>query len=225
VFFSPVYLLLLLVTTAIGAATQGYIKSTFGKWSQVPVATGMSGADVARRVLDANGLGDVPVGPVAGNLTDHYDPRNRTLALSEPVYAATSVAAAGVAAHEAGHAIQHQQAYVWARARNAIVPAANLGSRLAFPLILLGVVLRFGELATLGVILYGLAVLFQIVTLPVEFDASRRALGALASSGAMPAEQVPGAKQVLSAAALTYVGAALIAALQLLYFFGLSRRS
>jgi hypothetical protein len=185
----------------------------------------MSGSEVARRVLDANGLDAVPVNAVAGNLTDHYDPRNRTLALSQPVYGATSVAAAGVAAHEAGHAIQHQQMYVWARARNAIVPAANIGSQLAFPLILLGVFLRIGELATLGVILYGAAVLFQIVTLPVEFDASRRALAALESSGAMSAEQIPGARQVLSAAALTYVGAALIAAMQLIYFFGLSRRS
>jgi Zn-dependent membrane protease YugP len=224
VLFDPVWLLLIIVSTVIGAATQGYIKSTFRKWSQVPVATGMSGAEVARRVLDANGLSAVPINPVAGNLTDHYDPRNRTLALSQSVFAEMTVAAAGVAAHEAGHAIQHQQNYVWGTVRTAIVPVASIGSRLAFPMILFGVFLQVAQLTTLGIVMYAAAVLFQVVTLPVEFDASRRALAALSTSGALPPDQVAGARQVLSAAALTYVGAALIAGLQLLYFIGLSRR-
>lgn len=223
-FFDPTWLMLMLVSTVIGLATQGYINSTFRKWSQVRLHNGVSGAEIARAVLDANGLHQVPITHVGGNLTDHYDPRHRRLALSSPVYGEPTVAAAGVAAHEAGHAIQHSQNYIWGSVRTAIVPAVNIGSQLAFPAILMGIWLRFAELAWLGVILYGGAVLFQIVTLPVEFDASRRAIAALSSSGVLPPEQVAGARQVLSAAALTYVGAALVSALQLLYFIGLARR-
>ncbi len=223
-YFDPLYLLLILVSTVIGMVTQSYISSTFKKWSAVPLTTGLSGAQVARRVLDASGLAAVPVNPVAGNLTDHYDPRNRTLALSEPVYGQPTVAAAGVAAHEAGHAIQHDKRYVWASVRTAIVPVVNFGSRMAFPAILLGIWLQIAQLAWLGVILYAGAVLFQVVTLPVELDASRRALVALNESGAMTPEQLGGARQVLTAAALTYVGAALVAVLQLLWFMNLARR-
>jgi len=225
VFFDPLWLMVILVSTGIGFATQGYINSTFRKWSQVPIGTGLSGAEVARRVLDANGLQNVPVQAVAGNLTDHYDPRSRTLALSASVYGQPTVAAAGVAAHEAGHAIQHSQNYVWGSVRTAIVPAVNIGSKFAFPAILLGVWLQLASLAWIGVLFYAGAVLFQVVTLPVEFDASKRALGALSTSGAMSPEQVAGARQVLTAAALTYVGAALISVIQLLYFIGLARRS
>jgi hypothetical protein len=172
-----------------------------------------------------NGLQEVPVNAVAGNLTDHYDPRSKTLALSGPVYGEMSVAAAGVAAHEAGHAIQDQQRYVWGTIRTAIVPVVNIGSRFAFPAILLGIFLQISQLAWLGVVFYAGAVLFQLITLPVEFNASSRALDSLTVSGAMSPEQVAGARQVLTAAALTYVGAALVAALQLLYFVGLARRS
>jgi len=189
------------------------------------MGSGMSGAEVARRVLDANGLQAVPVSAVGGNLTDHYDPRNRTLALSEAVYSQPTVAAAGVAAHEAGHAIQHSQNYVWGNIRTAIVPVVNIGSKFAFPAIMIGLFLKLASLAWIGVLFYAGAVLFQIVTLPVEFDASKRALAALSTSGTMPPEQVAGARQVLTAAALTYVGAALISVMQLLYFIGLARRS
>lgn len=224
-FFDPLWLLVILVSTAIGFITQGYINSTFRKWSRVPVGNGMSGADVARRVLDMNGLRQVPINPVGGNLTDHYDPRNRTLALSGPVYGETSVAAAGVAAHEAGHALQHAENYIWGNIRTAIVPVVNIGSQFAFPAILLGVMLRVSGLFWLGILFYAGAVLFQIVTLPVEFDASRRALDALTTSGSMSPDQVSGARQVLTAAALTYVGAALISIIQLLYFIGLGRRN
>lgn len=228
-FFNTSYLLLIIISTVIGLATQAYIKSTFRKWSQVPLGTGMSGQQVARLVLDVNGLQSVPVNAVAGELTDHYDPRDRTLALSQSVYGHASVASAGVAAHEAGHAIQHQQGYVWSGVRTAIVPVVNIASQAAFPLIMLGIFMQgLGQIASgmiwLGVVFYAAAVLFQIVTLPVEFDASRRALGALSTSGAMPAEQLVGARQVLTAAALTYVGAALVAVLQLVYFIGLARR-
>jgi hypothetical protein len=224
VLFDPLWIVLILVSTGIGIATQSHINRTFRKWSQVPLASGMTGAEVARRVLDANGLGEVPVNAVAGQLTDHYDPRSKTLALSQPVFGQATVAAAGVAAHEAGHALQDRHRYVWGTVRTAIVPVVNIGSQFAFPAILLGLWLNFLQLAWLGVILYGGAVLFQIGPLPVEFDASKRALAALESATPIPPEQVEGARQVLSAAALTYVGAALVSVLQLLYFIGLARR-
>ena len=222
--FDPLWLLLMAVTTVIGLATQGYINSTFKKWSQVPAHTGLTGAQVASRVLAHAGLGDVTIVPTAGSLTDHFDPRTGTIALSASVHDTPSVAAAGVAAHEAGHAIQTAQGYVWSSVRTAIVPVANFGSQLAFPMILVGLWIGVSGLAWLGVLLYGAAVLFQVVTLPVEFDASRRAMASLSASGALTPDQLAGARQVLSAAALTYVGAALIAGLQLLYFAGLANR-
>lgn len=224
-FLDPLWLLVILVSTVIGFATQGYINSTFRKWGSVPAGTGLSGAEVARRILDVNGLQSVPIQTVGGSLTDHYDPRSRTLALSTPVYGQASVAAAGVAAHEAGHAIQHAQNYVWGNIRTAIVPVVNIGSQFAFPAIFLGILLRTSGLIWLGVLFYAGAVLFQLVTLPVEFDASRRAMASLAQSGALTSEQLSGARQVLSAAALTYVGAALISVIQLLYFISLGRRN
>lgn len=223
--FDPLWILLMLVSTGIGLITQGYINSTFRKWSRVPVHTGMQGAQVARRILDSNGLHAVPVNAIAGSLTDHYDPRSRSLALSSPVYSEASVAAAGVAAHEAGHAIQHAQDYVWGNIRTAIVPVVNIGSQFAIPAIILGLLFQRAGLIWLGIAFYAGAVLFQVITLPVEFDASRRALDALSVSGAMSPDQIGGARQVLTAAALTYVGAALISVLQLLYFVGLARRS
>ncbi len=223
-YFDPVWIALIVVSTILGLATQGYINSTFRKWSQVPVASRMSGEQVARRVLDSAGLSQVTVGAVAGNLTDHYDPRSKSIALSQSVHGQPSVAAAGVAAHEAGHAIQDAQGYVWGNVRTAMVPVVNIGSQAAFPLIFLSFILNFSVLAWVGVILYSGAVLFQLVTLPVELDASRRAIAALETSGALSPDQIPGARQVLNAAALTYVAAALIAVMQLLYFIGIARR-
>lgn len=223
-FLDPLWLLLILFSTVIGAVTQGYIKSTFRKWSQVPLATGRSGAQVARAVLDANGLQHVEIRPVGGVLSDHYDPRSKVLGLSQGVHDVPSVAAAGVAAHEAGHAIQDARHYVWGRARSALVPVVNFGSGISMWLIMIGIFIQASQLVWLGVIFFASAVLFQFVTLPVEFDASRRALAALSTSGVMSPEQVAGARQVLTAAAFTYIAAALIAALQLLYFVGLARR-
>ncbi|MCL2504263.1 MAG: zinc metallopeptidase [Coriobacteriia bacterium] len=223
-YLDPTYIVLLLVSTVIGMATQKYIDSMFKKWSAVPLATGLTGADVAKRVLNANGLHDVPVNAVSGHLTDHYDPRSRTLALSSAVYGQATVAAAGIAAHEAGHAIQHSRRYVWSSLQTAFVPVVNIGSTLAFPAIMLGLFLRISQLALLGVFLYSIAVFFQVITLPVEFNASRRALEALKVSGALSPEQIGGARQVLGAAALTYLGAALISVMQLLYYAGFARR-
>lgn len=222
-YLDPLWLLLILVSTVLGLATQGYINSTYRKWSRVPLDGGNSGEQVARAILDANGLQAVSIQAIGGNLTDNYDPRNKTLSLSEGVFTTPSVAAAGVAAHEAGHAIQDANGYVWGTIRSALVPVAQFGSMSAFWLILIGIWIQLSALTWAGVIFYAGAVLFQVVTLPVEFDASRRAIASLRASGTMSSEQVAGARQVLTAAALTYVAGALIAALQLLYFLGLAR--
>lgn len=228
-YLDPSWLLLMVISTVLGFVTQGYINRTFRRWSNVPLPGGLSGAEVARRILDANGLQSVPVNPVGGNLTDHYDPRDKTLALSAPVFGAPSVAAAGVAAHEAGHAIQDAQGYAFGKVRSALVPVANFGSRAAFPLIFIGLFFRaLGPIGAgmvwAGVIFFAAAVLFQLVTLPVEFDASRRAIATLDSTGIMGPNELGGARHVLTAAALTYLAAALISVLQLLYFIGLARR-
>lgn len=222
--FDPMWILLMVVSTVLGLATQGYIKSSFRKWGNVQTRSGMTGAEVARKILDTNGLHTVAIQQVAGNLSDHYDPRNKTLGLSSGVFGEMSVAAAGVAAHEAGHAVQDAQGYVWGKVRSAMVPVVNFGSSATWILIMAGFIFRQPSLIWLGVIFYAGAVLFQIVTLPVEFDASRRAMVSLESTGALDVGQLAGARQVLTAAALTYIAAALIAALQLLYFIGLARR-
>ena len=185
---NPSWILLMIVSTIIGLITQNYIKSTFRKWGRVPLETGMSGAQVARQILDSNGLTDVGIKTIGGQLTDNYDPRSRVLSLSEPVYGTSSVAAAGVAAHEAGHAIQDAKHYVWGGVRGALVPVASFGSRAAWILIVIGLVLgaasAFGQgMVYLGIALYAAAVLFQLVTLPVEFDASRRAVASLEATG------------------------------------------
>lgn len=239
--FSYQWILLMLVSTGLGMITQRYIASSFRKWGRVGLSSGMTGAEVAKRVLEANGVAvsgidgpsapgadgedsAVRIQPIGGNLSDNYDPRNRTLNLSESVFGESSVAAAGVAAHEAGHAVQHAQNYVWGTIRSALVPAVNFGSGLSWILIMVGFLIRFSGLIWLGIAFFGLAVLFQVVTLPVELNASRRAVAALESTGTLDTVQLAGARQVLTAAALTYVAAALVAALQLLYYIGLARR-
>lgn len=218
------YLPILLIAVVLGFITQGYVNSSYRRYSKVALATGQSGAEVARQMLNAEGLSHVGIEMVPGRLTDHYDPRADVLRLSEDVYNSRTVAAAGVAAHEAGHAVQHARGFAFARLRQALVPTANIGSSLAFPLILAGIFINLTQLITLGVIMFGAAVLFQFVTLPVEFDASRRALAALNTGNILPVDQVKGARTVLTAAALTYVAATLIAVMQLLYYLGLSRR-
>ena len=179
----------------------------------------MTGKEAAQRVLRSAGIMDVTVRHVSGSLTDHYDPRNKTLNLSDSVYDSTSVAAIGVAAHEGGHAIQHQKDYAPLSIRSAIVPVANIGSTLAWPLIIIGLLFSSATgsfLIKLGIICFSLAVLFQLVTLPVEFDASRRAVNILGSTGILSEEELPMTKKVLGAAALTYVAGAAAAILQLL---------
>lgn len=222
--YSPGFFSIMILSIALGLITQGWVNSAFGRWSRVPLATGMTGAQVARRMLDEAGLHAVGIEVVPGKLSDHYDPRANVLRLSEAVYSSPTVAAAGVAAHEAGHAVQHARGFAPAAIRQALVPAANIGSNAAWFLIPLGFILNFPSLVWAGVVLFGCAVLFQVVTLPVEFDASRRAMATLSEGSILPQEQVGGARQVLTAAAMTYLAATLIAVLQLAYYIGLARR-
>lgn len=218
------YLPILIIAVVLGLVTQWFVNSSYRRYSQVDLATGQSGAEVARRMLDSEGLHHVGIEMVPGHLTDHYDPRADVLRLSKDVYTGRTVAAAGVAAHEAGHAVQHARGFAAARLRQVLVPTANIGSSLAFPLILGGLFVGMTGLITLGVLMFAGAVLFQVVTLPVEFDASRRALASLNAGNVLPGDQVAGARTVLTAAALTYIAATLVAILQLLYFLGLARR-
>ncbi len=212
------YAICLGIPLVIGLWAQHKVKSTFQHWSQVPEDTGLTGADVARRVLDANGLQGVPVNPVAGALTDHYDPRTRSVNLSEPVYGASTVSSTAVAAHECGHAIQHAKAYVPMTVRSALWPVTAFASSTWTILLLIGVVLQATNLVIVAVALYSAVVLFQFVTLPVEFDASRRAAVQLRELGIANADEAVGVRKVLTSAALTYVAGALAALSQLIYF-------
>ena len=195
------------------------VKITFNKYSQYRSYSGMNGAQVAQRVLEAAGIYDVTVRHVSGNLTDHYDPSTKTVNLSDPVYNSYSVAALGVAAHECGHAIQHAKNYAPLSLRSALVPVANFGSMLAWPLILIGLFIN-GRSSTLiidlGIVLFSAAVLFQLVTLPVEFDASRRALVMLRTQNILSDDELKNTRKVLKSAAFTYVAGAAAAILQLL---------
>ena len=207
----------LFIATAVvpllfGLWAQLKVKRTFDKYSRVVPRSGMTGAEAAAAVLRSSGLPQLSIRPVAGRLTDHYDPRNRTLNLSADVGASSSLAALGVAAHEAGHAIQDARRYTPMRIRQALVPAATIGQSLWFLPVVLGLVLGMTGLVTIGLVLFAVIVLFQLVTLPVEFDASRRALVALQGQGLLASDEVPGARAVLNAAALTYI-AGFVAAL------------
>jgi Zn-dependent membrane protease YugP len=219
-----VWLLSMGVPLLMGLWAQNKVKRTFARWSEVPVHNGMTGAQAAAEVIRSSGLPDVEIRAVEGRLSDHYDPRNRTLNLSADVGQASTVAALGVAAHEAGHAIQDARGYWPMRVRQTVVPVASIGSSLAFPLIFLGFILGSLGLVNVGLALFTAIVLFQLITLPVEFDASRRALVALGDGGLLTNEELGGAKQVLGAAAWTYVAAFVASVAQLLYFFLASRR-
>lgn len=226
--FGPGGWLIFIIAMVLGFATQAYVNSAYRKSTRLALPPGLTGAAVARRVLDSEGLMNVAIEMVPGKLTDHYDPRANVLRLSTDVYNGRHVAAAGVAAHEAGHAVQHARSYVPARLRMALVPTANIGSQGGPLLVMLGLLLGYGStlstaLINLGIILFAAAVLFQVVTLPVEFDASRRALAALTTTGSVIPGTEQGARSVLTAAALTYVAAALISVMYLLQFIGLRR--
>lgn len=211
--------ILVLIGIVLSLLASAKVKSTFARYSRVRSYSGMTGREAAEQILHRNGIYDVQVIHIAGNLTDHYDPRNKTLALSDPVYNSTSVAAIGVAAHECGHAVQHDVGYLPLSIRGALVPVANFGSTLSWPLILIGLFINgqmSAVLINLGILLFTAAVLFQIVTLPVEFNASHRAVKALGTTGMLREDEVKGVRSVLTAAALTYVASAAAMILQLL---------
>ena len=217
-YWDPTYILVV-IGAVICMIASARVKGTFNKYSQLRSMSGMNGAQVAQRVLQAAGIYDVQVRHVSGSLTDHYDPRTKTVNLSDPVYNATSVAALGVAAHECGHAIQHAKSYAPLSIRSALVPIANFGSMLAWPVILIGVLFNTrssGLIIDIGILLFSAAVLFQLVTLPVEFDASRRALVMLRTQGILADDELRYTRRVLKSAALTYVASAAAAILQLL---------
>ena len=214
-YFDPTYILVR-IGVLLSLAASYKVKSTFNRYSNVASRSGMSGAQAAETILHANGIYDVTIQRVSGSLTDHYDPRNKTLNLSESVYGSMSVAAIGVAAHECGHAIQHQKEYAPLQIRSSLVPVANFGSGASWFFIIAGLFLSWQPLVTTGIVLFSLAVLFQLVTLPVEFNASSRAVAALGNLGILGQEELGHTKKVLSAAALTYVASAAAAILQLL---------
>jgi Zn-dependent membrane protease YugP len=212
------------VPLLFGLWAQWRVKNTFQRYSEVQPRNGMTGAQAAAAVLRSSGLPNLEIRPIEGQLSDHYDPRNRTLNLSADVGNASSLAALGVAAHEAGHAIQDARNYKPMRIRQTLVPAATVGQSLWFLPVVLGLLLGVTGLVNIGLILFAAIVLFQLVTLPVEFDASKRALASLETQGLLAADELPGAKAVLNAAALTYVAGFVAALGQLIYFFALSRR-
>ncbi len=214
-FYDSTYMLVILGFLLASFASFG-VQSAFRKYSDVKSYRHYTGADAARKILDDNGLYNIRIEHIGGNLSDHYDPTANVIRLSDSTYASDSVAAIGVAAHEAGHAVQHATGYAPIRLRNAIVPAVNICSRLSMPLFILGLIMGAAGLANLGIILFSGALVFQLITLPVEFDASRRAIKILDSSMMLDEQELKGAKKVLRAAAMTYVAAVLASALQLL---------
>ena len=215
---------LVLLGVALCAIASWNVSSTYRRFSQVRNSRGMTSQDVAAQILQRSGIYDVRIERVRGNLTDHYSPHEKVLRLSDSVYGSTSVAAIGVAAHECGHAIQHARGYAALKLRSAAVPVANIGSKLSWPIILLGLALGFADLARVGVFLFTFVVLFQLITLPVEFNASNRAMRILEDSGMLGGEELRGASKVLRAAALTYVAALFSSVLQLLRLFLLVQR-
>lgn len=221
-FLDKYYLLLVVPTLLISLWAQMKVKTTFSKYEKVLSRRGMSADSAVRRILDANGLQNVRIERISGHLTDHFDPRTNVVRLSDSVYGSSSVASIGVAAHEAGHAVQHAVGYLPIKLRAAVLPVANFGSRISIPLIILGIVLSYGILIDIGIILFSAAVAFQLITLPVEFNASRRAISVL-ENGFLDSEEVKGAKSVLTSAALTYVAAALTSVAQLLRLILISK--
>ena len=223
-YFDPTYILIIIgVLLSLAASTK--VKSTFSRYSGVRSLSGLTGAQTAERILQLNGITDVQIRQIGGTLTDYYDPKNKEICLSGDVYNATSVAAIGVACHEAGHACQHAQGYAPLKIRNAAIPATRIGSSLGIPLVLLGMVFTWRPLIMVGIVLYALVALFQLLTLPVEFNASRRALQTIESNQFLTEQEYRGAKKVLTAAALTYVAALASALATLLRLLLLAGRS
>jgi Zn-dependent membrane protease YugP len=226
-YFDPTYILVI-IGVIFSLVASARVKSTFSKYSKVRSISGITGAEAAQKILNRAGIYDVQVEHVQGSMTDHYDPKNKILRLSDTVYGSNSISAIGVAAHECGHAIQHNQSYAPLGIRSALVPVVNIASTISWPLILIGLLVTGSQtLIYLGIILFSTAVIFQLITLPVEFNASRRAIQVLGDSGILYRDELPLSKKVLKAAALTYVAAAAATILQLIriiLIFGGRRR-
>ena len=210
------YLILVVPAMIIALFAQFRVKSAFSRYSQERCVSGLTGAETARRILELNGIYDIRIEHIAGDLTDHYSPNEKVIRLSDSVYNVQSIAAVGVAAHECGHAVQYAVGYAPIKLRNAIIPVTNIGSTLSFPILLVGLILNFQPLVLVGIALFSLVTIFQLLTLPVEFDASRRALKTIDERGMLTQEEFAGAKKVLSAAAMTYVAALLTSLAQLM---------
>lgn len=212
--------ILAIIAAVISLIASAGVKATFNKYSKRIAQSGLTGRDVATRILNGAGIYDVSVNHISGNLTDNFNPKNKTLNLSDSVYASNSIAAIGVAAHESGHAIQHDKGYIPIKIRGAIVPVVNFGSRLSTPVILLGCLMNYNEIIiSIGILLFSFGLIFSLITLPVEFNASRRAISILEQDGILYDEELKGARKVLFAAAMTYVASAIGMALQLLRLF------
>ncbi|MDR1421626.1 MAG: zinc metallopeptidase [Coriobacteriales bacterium] len=218
------WVLLVLAMLVLGLGTQAYINLSYRKWNKIPISTGLTGALAARRMLDAHGLSHIAIQMIPGKLSDHFDPRTNVVSLSESVYGTASVAATAIACHEVGHAVQHAQGYAPARIRASLVPAVSIASNIWIFVMIIGLIVGVLELFWLGIILYVAVIIFQMVTLPVELNASSRALAYVSTSTYLPPQEQGGAKRVLRAAAMTYIAAALISVLQLLYLIGMARR-
>lgn len=214
-YFDPTYILVI-AGALICMLASANVSMTFGKYKRVYTRMGITAQEAAERILSGAGISNVRIERISGDLTDHYDPRDKVLRLSDSVYGSSSVAAVGVAAHECGHAIQDNESYAPLRMRNAIVPVVNIGSKLSWPVIIIGLILSSFNLLWIGIALFGLTLLFQVVTLPVEFDASRRALKILGGRGILYDNEVKAARKVLSAAAMTYVASTVSTVMQLL---------
>lgn len=223
-YFDPMYFVFVIPPLLLGLWAQARVKSAYARYSKVPSGRNVTGAQAARMLLDSSGLQDVDVERIAGNLTDHYDPRSKTLRLSEGVFGTASIAAVGVAAHEAGHALQDQVNYGPLKLRSAIVPAVKVGGMVGPILFFIGLLLQFTALAWLGIIFFGATALFALVTLPVELNASSRAKQVLVTNGILTSEEVQGVDKVLNAAALTYVAAAVQSLATLLYYVSILNR-
>ncbi|WP_311487792.1 zinc metallopeptidase [uncultured Helcococcus sp.] len=215
------YYLLLMIMMGVSMLASAKVSSNYAKYSRVRSSSGLTGEQAARKILEQNGIYDVDIQPINGQLTDHYDPRDKTIRLSENVYGSDSVSAVSIAAHEVGHAIQDNEAYAFLRFRAALVPVVNFTSRFTFILIMLGLFLNIAGLVDLGIILFSASVLFHIVTLPVEFDASNRAMKHLVNYSIISSEEKTGTKKVLGAAAMTYVASTLVSVIQLLRFMSM----
>jgi Zn-dependent membrane protease YugP len=218
------FLVFFIIPLALGFGAQAWVRRAFADGSKIPSSSGMTGSQVSRQMLDSGGLQDVRIEGIGGQLSDHYDPRGKVMRLSEPVGNSSSVAAVAVAAHETGHAFQDARHEAGFRFRGALVPATGFASQLWFPLVLFGFLTHVTGLLWIGIIAFAAVLLFQLVTLPVEFGASRKAMAMITAQGVISQQQVPAARKVLTAAALTYVVAALISVTQIIFLLGAARR-